>query len=346
MSNTSLTQHRDGEDPPVPSGETATMDAMAKHAYPETPAPRRDHLWVLFIIAGCALLEVWASWVLIGGMSGFPKIGGPHGLPTAWTLAVTSEAYWGYALYSWLAGAPGPRSRTFAMWSFVGVFLLSLVGQGASHLVPPGTKPSAALVVFVTSLPVLVLALIAILIHLRQRDREEAAEEAEENSLMTELEAERSARKSAEAGLESARSELAEAAAKAEVLTRKLTATSGRKQTRKRTATSARKSAPTSGGSNAELPPGSGGGSGNQLPAEADVLEPAEADLSIEDEARILALTAEGYTETDARILTLIEKGHSPSKAGVLAGKSDSHGRQVWRQAQARQEDPSGTDRA
>lgn len=148
------------------------MPAAPSHAKPA----RRDHLWVLVIIAACCLLEVWASWVLIGSMSGFPRIGGKHGLPTDWTLAVTSEAYWGYALYAWLAGAAGPRSRRFAMWSFAVVFVFSLIGQGASHLAPRGAQPSAAVVVFMTSLPVLVLALIAILIHLRQKDREESAQ--------------------------------------------------------------------------------------------------------------------------------------------------------------------------
>ena len=147
-----------------------TMSGMPDHA--KTPAPK-DHLWVLLIIAACALLELVASWVTIGAMSGFPRIGGAHGLPTDWVLAVTTEAFWGYALYAWLAGAPGPRSRRFAMCSAAVVFTLSLVGQGSAHLVTPGTKPPAALVVFITDLPVLVLALIAILIHLRQTDREE-----------------------------------------------------------------------------------------------------------------------------------------------------------------------------
>lgn len=153
---------------------------MAGVTDPAKPPAKRDHLWVLFIIAACALLELVASWVTIGAMSGFPVIGGKHGLPTDWTLAVTSEAYWGYALYSWLAGAPGPRSRSFAMWSAGVVFVLSLIGQGSAHLISPGAKPPPPLVVFVTSMPVLVLALIAILIHLRQLDREEveAAERA------------------------------------------------------------------------------------------------------------------------------------------------------------------------
>jgi hypothetical protein len=37
--------------------------------------------------------------------------------------------------------------------------------------------------------------------------------------------------------------------------------------------------------------------------------------------------------DTEAKILKLISEGHSASKAGVLAGKSDSYGRQVARLA-------------
>jgi hypothetical protein len=214
------------------------MTRMGKHWEESITAapPRRDHLWVLVIVAACALLEVWASWVTIGAMSGFPKIG--H-LPTDWTLAVTTELYWGYALYAWLATAPGPRSRRFAMWSAAAVFTLSLTGQGAAHLVAPGTKPSPVLVVFVTALPVIVLALIAVLVHLRQVDREEVAEVAEESALRAELrsahaarEAAEAERQAAEAALGDAQREAAEATAKAEALTRKLAASAGAKRGR------------------------------------------------------------------------------------------------------------------
>lgn len=214
------------------------MDAM-----PTAPAhaktARRDHLWVLAVIAICALFEVWVSWVTIGSMSGFPKIGGAHGLPTAWTLAVTSEAYWGYALYAWLAGAPGPRSRRFAMVSFAVVFVLSLIGQAASHLVPQGTVPPPAVVVFITSLPVIVLALIAVLVHLRQLDREEAAAAAadasaaqETGALRAELDAAREALQPLRDALSAAESERDTANAKAESLAVKMAA---RKPNRTRT---------------------------------------------------------------------------------------------------------------
>lgn len=141
------------------------MPNAAAHAKPQ----RSDHLWVLFLIAVCCLAETWASWVGIGALSGFPKLGR---MPTDWTLAVVVEAYWGYALYAWLAASPGQRSRRFAMWSAAAVFVLSLIGQAAYHLAARAhAVPSAAVVVFVTALPVVVLALIAVLVHLRHLDR-------------------------------------------------------------------------------------------------------------------------------------------------------------------------------
>jgi hypothetical protein len=129
------------------------------------PAPK-DYLWVLAVIAACALIKVSPSWVGIAAAAGFPRFGR---MPTDWTLAVIMEAYWAYALYAWLATAAGVRSRRFAMWSASGVFILSLAGQSAARLV--GVKPMTA---FANGMPVIVLALIAILVHLRQLDRADA----------------------------------------------------------------------------------------------------------------------------------------------------------------------------
>lgn len=152
------------------------MDPMQTPAHAK-PA-RRDHLWVLVIIAGFAMYDVWGAWSQLGNKSGFA-----HG--TGWTLTVIVEAYWAYALFAWFR-APGPRSRRFAMGSAVFVFVMSLAGQGSAHLTA-GRMPPAAVVVFVSVLPVTVLMLIAVLIHLRQKDREEAAEVGERSSVQAEM---------------------------------------------------------------------------------------------------------------------------------------------------------------
>jgi len=260
------------------------------------PVARRDHLWVLAIVAAFALYDVWGSWTEIGNKSGFA-----HG--TGWTLTVIVEVYWGYALYAWLAAAPGPRSRRFAMWSAAVVFALSLAGQGASHLTAHRTPPPAV-VVFVSVLPVIVLALLAILVHLRHLDRAEAAETGRQDTLTAELEAERAARETAEAERDSAAASAAEAVAKAEALTRKLAnpgprkrgGTTGRKQARKPAGTAPRNQPPVN--------------------PEPEAVPGGPMDL-----------------DAEARILALIDEGHSPSRAGVMAGKSDSYGRQVARAA-------------
>jgi hypothetical protein len=145
------------------------------------PVSRRDHLWVLAIVAVFALYDVWGAWTELGNKSGFA-----HG--TGWTLTVIVELYWGYAGFAWLAGAPGLRSRRFAMLSAAGVFVLSLVGQGSSYLAV-GRTPPAVVVVFVRLLPVTVLALLAVLVHLRHLDRAEA-EAAEEEAARAIAEAE------------------------------------------------------------------------------------------------------------------------------------------------------------
>jgi hypothetical protein len=152
------------------------MNDMPKHAIPAAPEERRDHIWVLVIIAACALLEVWASWLGIGAVSGFPKLGR---MTTGWILPVTTEAYWGYALYAWLAGSPGPRSRRFAMATAVIMFILSLGGQEAGHLLASAHRAAPWYVVaLITPIPLIALGLIAVLVHLRQADREEATQTA------------------------------------------------------------------------------------------------------------------------------------------------------------------------
>jgi hypothetical protein len=144
------------------------MDDMPKHGQ----TARRDHLWVAVAITACCLLEVWGSWLVIGSVSGFPKIG----FTTGWILPVTTEGCWGYALWGALTSAPGARSKKFAMWTAAGMFFLSLLGQEAAHLLPAGLHRAPWFVVaLVTALPLISMALVAVLVHLRQADREDAA---------------------------------------------------------------------------------------------------------------------------------------------------------------------------
>lgn len=169
------------------------MSDMGTHEQVTAP---RDHLWVAVVIAACVLLEVWASWLGIGAVSGFPRLGR---MTTGWILPVATEAYWSYALWAWLAAPPGSRSRRFAMWTAAGMFALSLLGQESGHLLAASRDqaPPAYVVAFVTALPLISLALIAILVHLRQADREEvaalarAAEQAAREAATLRAEAER-----------------------------------------------------------------------------------------------------------------------------------------------------------
>jgi hypothetical protein len=224
---------------------TQTPGAHAK------PAARHDHLWVLFTIAACVLAEVWASWVGIGSISGFPRI---DGVPTDWVLAVAMEAYWGYALYAWLVASPGPRSRAMAMWSCAVVFLMSLTGQILYHelTAAPSTPPGRRVVIaFSTSLPVIVLALIAVLIHLRHADRAEAdqvaeaaelaerqaaierAEADERTTLRADLSALREELEAAQTARQVAEDEAAETLRRAEKLAAKLATVSDQKPRKK-----------------------------------------------------------------------------------------------------------------
>jgi hypothetical protein len=305
------------------------MPGMEKHPPAEaarSAAPRSNHRWLLFAIAIPAAVEVWACWVGLGSLCGFPKIGGKS---TDWTLAIGMEAYGGYALYVWLGGAPGPRSRAFAQWSALGAFALSLVGQVAYHLMlaKKMTRAPAGVIVFVACLLVVVLAFAAILTHLMHSDARNAAEAIEESELRAALAAEQTAHAQAAAERDAARqekAELAAAAAKAEAradaLARKLAAipkpVTGRGSGRKRD----------------PEPPGNRGGSG---PGNADpVTDPATAPETVEEEAP-------EDLDSEAKVLWYLAKGNSASQAGIKAGLTDGRGRQIARIAR---EAPRGID--
>jgi hypothetical protein len=236
------------------------MTSMGKHAQDDPapavedagpPAQHRDHFWVVGVIAVCALAEMFGSWLTVASISGFPHYGR---VTTGWVLFVTTEVFWGYALWTWLAGAPGPRSRRFARSSAVVMFIISFAGQEASHLVSSARHAAPVIVVlFVSPLPLVAVGLIAVLFHLRQEDREvavaawrkakaaeaaaalERAEADERAWLRRELEALSAQREAdvtalrdelneAASALASAQRDAAEALARAESLARKLAA--------------------------------------------------------------------------------------------------------------------------
>lgn len=198
--------------------------AHARHETHGAPGEPRRHLWVIGIIAASAAAEVFATWTGLGGVAGFPVIHVARlRLGLGWTLATGTEAYAGYALWTWLMGAPGERSRKYAMSSALGSLGLSLIGQVAYHLMLASgrTRPPTAVVAFVACLPVVVLMLAAVMAHLVHADAS-AAQAAEVRRAAAERQAaieraEADERTALRAGLDAAREELvAERAARTE----------------------------------------------------------------------------------------------------------------------------------
>jgi hypothetical protein len=269
------------------------MTDMSKHA------SKRSQPWLLFIIAIPAAVEVWACWVGLGSLCGFPKLGR---LSTNWTLAIGMEAYGAYALRVWLGNAPGQRSRTFAQWSALGAFMLSLIGQIAYHLMLANGMRRApdAVIVFVACLLVVVLAFAAILTHLMHADERAAINAGEERSMQTRLAAERDARLQAEADRDTARAEAADTAARAEAALRQ---PAGRHKddaaARRKIATATRKSAAKDPEAQAaEI----------VTHAEAELILTAEPDISGSELGRRLGTTP-GYGRTLKRKLTQVGSG-------------------------------------
>jgi uncharacterized protein DUF2637 len=176
--------------------------------------------------------------------------------------------------------------------------------------------PHGPLAATVASWPALAFSLAAFILERWLASRRVKAEAVEESTLTLTavLEQEQAAKEGALSALEAVRAELASEVVRAEALTRKLDAVPRNRvpvQSRKRSGTSRRKQA-------------------------AVVPEPAPAPI-----AEVVDIDAE------ARILQLIAEGHTPSKAGVLAGRSDSYGRQVDRKARKLAEAaPEGQDRS
>ena len=288
----------------------------------------RNHHWPLLLIAAPAAVAIWSGWVGLGGMAGFgivhplPGIMDSARIDTAITLPVGVEAYGAYALWVWLSGRGGGRTLAFARGSAIGALALGCLGQVIFHLLAAAHWTAAPwpVVVAVACLPVVTLAFAAALIHMTRADAtateeaesaKAAAEASEVAELSAALDAERQAREAAEVARD-------EAAAKAEALTRKLAAVPPPKRTRKPAGTRTRKQpfAPA------------------PEPARGVTPEPVP-----EPEPETVDVDAE------ARILQLIGEGHSASKAGILAGKSDSYGRQVARTAKKLTETaPKGQD--
>jgi hypothetical protein len=216
-------------------GMMTSPGAHAKHR-PVRP-------WLLTAIAVPAAVEIWACWMGLGSLCGFPvlRLGGWH-FSTGFTLAVGMEAYGIYAMFTWLAPATGPRARAFAVKSAGGAFVLSLGGQVAYHLMLASRMAAAppAVVVFAACLPVVVLAFAVVLTHLILADARAAAEASEIASLRAELDAvapERDAARLAVAGAERRANEAAE---RADALTRKLAAVSARNARPKKAAAAGR----------------------------------------------------------------------------------------------------------
>ncbi|WP_051341959.1 hypothetical protein [Pseudonocardia spinosispora] len=135
-------------------------------------AARRVPLWA---IAAPAAVSIWAGWVGLGGMCGFgvvnllPGIADGFELNTAITLPVGMEAYSAMALGAWLTTRPlTDKARSYARWSALASLVLGLLGQVGYHVLTAMgyTRAPIPVVVFVASLPVLVLGAGAALRHL------------------------------------------------------------------------------------------------------------------------------------------------------------------------------------
>jgi len=280
-----------------------THRRFSRHAADGTE--QRNHHWPLLLIAAPAAMAIWSGWVGLASMCGFgivrplPGILDSVRINTAITLPVGVESYGAYALWVWLSGRGGEPTRIWARNSAFAALGLGCLGQVAFHLLAAAHWTAAPwpVVVIVACLPVVTLAFAAALIHMTRADaraEEDAAAEAER------------------ARAEAAAKAEARAAAKAELPPR---------APRKRSGTAQRNRNGQPAGTAVRNQPAAA-----PEPAPEVTAEPAP-EVVPEPGPETVDLDAE------ARILQLIGEGHTPSKAGVLAGRSDSYGRQVARKA-------------
>lgn len=147
------------------------------------------------------------------------------------------------------------------------------------------------------------------------------AREADVSALRAQLESERNAR-------ETAQSELAQAVAKAEALTRKLDAATGPESVtgsgRKRKTGNPRKGAAASGGR-----------------VTGRAAEPVAGKPAIPEGV----VEAPDELDSEAKIIWYLEQNVSASQSGILAGLSDGRGRQVARLRRAAPHEPSHAER-
>lgn len=143
--------------------------------------PRR---WPVAVISLPAAVATWSGWVGLGEMAAFGKVKLLPGiwdelkLNTAVTLPIGVEAYAAFALSAALTSAPVSAStRRFAWVSSVAALGLGMGAQIAYHLLKNDGRTVAPwqITTFVSSLPVLVLGLSAVLAHMLHRDRIAAA---------------------------------------------------------------------------------------------------------------------------------------------------------------------------
>jgi hypothetical protein len=157
--------------------------AQPEPAHQSEPArkPRPMPAWPVFLLALPAFVAVWSGWVGLGHLSGFGLIQPFPGfvgweINTAITLPIGVETYAAYALYVWLSGRSGPKSKSFARASALGSLILGAVGQVAFHVMTANgvTKAPDVIITIVAVLPVAVLGMGAALYHLVRASNEEA----------------------------------------------------------------------------------------------------------------------------------------------------------------------------